>query len=322
VEIISADSDNEVSFRVKRPRRGSIASEESNGSSSNSSTDSGFKSNFSTSSHTSSAKHEGLSNSTQSKDAAVYYAKKSPAKQPPSQLQTVMPNECTTQLVFPDNSKINKSIEEETKFYPSNQCKTNSDILGHKKVKNVKGLTLNVEASAKLRKVENVIELNESTKVLPRRSPNGYMLPEPVPVGIILTDLMKNRWKVGKSIGIGGFGEIYSAEKLMEDTSPKWATNYVVKVEPHSNGPLFVETNFYLRATRKDLIDLWKQERGIPHLGVPHVEGSGSFQLRGKKFRFLVIPRYGTDLQTLLDQSESTLSVATACSIAKQVVSC
>ena len=49
--------------------------------------------------------------------------------------------------------------------------------------------------------------------------------------------------------------------------------------------------------------------------------GSGSFRLRGKKFRFLVIPRYGTDLQTLLDQSGSTLSVDTACSIARQVVS-
>ena len=43
--------------------------------------------------------------------------------------------------------------------------------------------------------------------------------------------------------------------------------------------------------------------------------------MRGKKFRFLVMPRYGTDLQTLLDDSGSTLSVDTACSIGTQVVS-
>ena len=49
--------------------------------------------------------------------------------------------------------------------------------------------------------------------------------------------------------------------------------------------------------------------------------GSGSFRMRGKKFRFLVMPRYGTDLQTLLDDSGSTLSVDTACSIGTQVVS-
>lgn len=27
---------------------------------------------------------------------------------------------------------------------------------------------------------------------------------------------------------------------------------YVVKIEPHNNGPLFVEMNFYIRAARKD----------------------------------------------------------------------
>ena len=43
--------------------------------------------------------------------------------------------------------------------------------------------------------------------------------------------------------------------------------------EPHSNGPLFVETNFYLRATQKDSIEQWKQDQGLFHLGVPHVEG-------------------------------------------------
>lgn len=28
---------------------------------------------------------------------------------------------------------------------------------------------------------------------------------------------------------------------------------YVVKIEPHNNGPLFVEMNFYIRAARKHM---------------------------------------------------------------------
>lgn len=28
---------------------------------------------------------------------------------------------------------------------------------------------------------------------------------------------------------------------------------YVIKIEPHNNGPLFVEMNFYIRAARKHM---------------------------------------------------------------------
>jgi len=336
VETILADSDNEVSFRVKRPRR------DSTGSNSNSSLDSGFKSNCSSSGNVckTSENNEALCNSTFIKDVAVYYAKKSPAKYPLLPTPQLLSNDAVTRLLFSDQAGITGHAEKKIQSYLPNQCKkadnsksskssgtiknsrSSSDSVtpGDKKNRNIKGLNLDVDAMAKRRKVENIIECKSPNKILPRRSPNGYLLPEPVPIGIILSDLMQNRWKIGKSIGVGGFGEIYSAEHLNEGISAKSASNYVVKVEPHSNGPLFVETNFYLRATRKESIEHWKQERGVVHLGVPRVEGSGSFRLRGKKFRFLVIPRYGTDLQTLLDQSGSTLSVDTACSIAKQVI--
>ena len=54
----------------------------------------------------------------------------------------------------------------------------------------------------------------------PRRSPNGYILPDPLPSGMVLTDLKKQKWKLGKSIGLGGFGEIYSAALLNGKESP------------------------------------------------------------------------------------------------------
>ena len=52
----------------------------------------------------------------------------------------------------------------------------------------------------------------------PRRSPNGYILADPLPEDLIITDLRKQKWKIGKSVGLGGFGEIYSAAFLNGNT--------------------------------------------------------------------------------------------------------
>lgn len=37
------------------------------------------------------------------------------------------------------------------------------------------------------------------------------------------------------------------------DTPVKPDAKYVIKIEPHNNGPLFVEMNFYIRAARKHM---------------------------------------------------------------------
>jgi len=42
-----------------------------------------------------------------------------------------------------------------------------------------------------------------------RVASNGNKLPDPIREGEILTDITKNQWKLGRSIGVGGFGEIY-----------------------------------------------------------------------------------------------------------------
>lgn len=43
-----------------------------------------------------------------------------------------------------------------------------------------------------------------------KKGANAYKLPDPIAAGEILTDITKNQWILGKSIGVGGFGEIYS----------------------------------------------------------------------------------------------------------------
>jgi vaccinia related kinase len=42
-----------------------------------------------------------------------------------------------------------------------------------------------------------------------RVASNGNRLPDPIREGEILVDITKNQWKLGKSVGVGGFGEIY-----------------------------------------------------------------------------------------------------------------
>ena len=54
---------------------------------------------------------------------------------------------------------------------------------------------------------DDEVQINQT----PRRSPNGYILPDPLPKGLVIKDVRKNRWRIGKAIGLGGFGEIYSA---------------------------------------------------------------------------------------------------------------
>lgn len=88
---------------------------------------------------------------------------------------------------------------------------------------------------------------NVAKKIPAKKKKNGYDKPEEIPRGEILTDISKKQWKIGPSIGMGGFGEIYSACKATN--SPKNLEDYdhVVKIEPHENGPLFVEMHFYMR---------------------------------------------------------------------------
>lgn len=63
-----------------------------------------------------------------------------------------------------------------------------------------------------------------------KRKANGYQMPEKIPLGEVLTDLAKQSWKIGPSIGAGGFGEIYCASKTTDSVKKHEDYPYVVKV--------------------------------------------------------------------------------------------
>jgi len=154
-----------------------------------------------------------------------------------------------------------------------------------------------------------------------RRSPNGFLLAAPLPKGEILLDNRKQPWRLGKTIGCGGFGEIYLASRVDENGVAS-GEDYVIKLEPHDNGPLFVEINFYLRAAQEAQIQQYKEERkDLIHLGVPSFVGSGSHQKKSHKYRFLVMRRYGVDLQKILDNSkDKKFTTKTICAISLQLI--
>ncbi|KAK2843042.1 hypothetical protein Q7C36_011257 [Tachysurus vachellii] len=134
------------------------------------------------------------------------------------------------------------------------------------------------------------------------RAPAKRKLAEEFPPGEVLTDTAKKSWKLGKPVGQGGFGLLYLASddtsKAVRDDAP-----YVIKVEPSDNGPLFSELKFYMRAAKPDLIGTWIKSRKLKYLGVPKYWGSGLHENGGKRYRFMVMDRFGTDLQKKFEES-------------------
>jgi vaccinia related kinase len=147
---------------------------------------------------------------------------------------------------------------------------------------------------------------------------NGNKFPECILEGEILQDITMNQWKLGKSIGTGGFGEIYLASNNINETVGLDA-QYVVKVEPHENGTLFVEINCYLRMARSAMIDEWKRSRMLKHVGLSRYIGSGSHVYGGNKYRFLVLDRHGQDIDKLFVQS-GKFSLKTVCYLGIQIL--
>lgn len=150
-------------------------------------------------------------------------------------------------------------------------------------------------------------------------APNGYKLPFRIREGEIFTDLRSKKWRLGKSIGYGGFGEIYLASD--EITKPVTSdAKYVIKVEPHSNGPLLVERIFYMRVAKIESIDSWVAKNEMNALGMPYFVGAGSHVYKGEHYRFLIIPRFGQDLQKVFIEKKKKFHIKTALTLASYVI--
>ena len=119
--------------------------------------------------------------------------------------------------------------------------------------------------------------------------------------------------------GVGGFGEIYRCSEDLNRSVENDAT-LAMKIEPHENGPLFVEMIFYIKAARPKEIEDYRKSKGLISLGIPFHKGHGSHIFRGDKYRFLVMDRFGKDLQQVFHSGKRKFSPKAAYNIALKVL--
>ncbi|XP_058463818.1 uncharacterized protein LOC131438053 isoform X2 [Malaya genurostris] len=111
--------------------------------------------------------------------------------------------------------------------------------------------------------------------------------------GTILTDLTLKDWRIGKPIGKGSFGEIFLASDDVFKPVTSQNAKYVVKIEPHSNGPLFVEIHALLNTAKAS-------DSNVIPPGMPEYIASGSHYFKNERYRFLILKRYQRDLHSLI----------------------
>lgn len=152
-----------------------------------------------------------------------------------------------------------------------------------------------------------------------KRNASASYNPVTIREGEVLTDITKEEWRVGKPVGAGGFGEIYLVSSDVTRTVSQDAM-YAVKIEPHKSGPLFVEMNFYIRVAKEEMVEKWKKDRGMKHLGMPHYIAFGSHQYLEERYRFLILKRFGTDLGKLFIKNKRRFHIKTVLTLGIQIM--
>ncbi|KAH8415924.1 hypothetical protein KR222_003915, partial [Zaprionus bogoriensis] len=139
-----------------------------------------------------------------------------------------------------------------------------------------------------------------------------YTLRPSVVNGTILRDVLSKAWRLGRPIGKGNFGEIFLASDDTVCPVSSESAKYVVKIEPHSNGPLFVEIHCLINTNQTQEISNGNDEnRNValalpsrlsngPPSGIPSYIASGTHYFGDGRYRFLVLPRYDRDLHSLI----------------------
>ncbi|XP_060021420.1 serine/threonine-protein kinase VRK1 isoform X2 [Lagenorhynchus albirostris] len=177
-----------------------------------------------------------------------------------------------------------------------------------------------------------------------RQGPAKRRLAEHFAAGEIITDMNKKEWKLGSSIGQGGFGCIYLAD-VNSSKSVGSDAPCVVKVEPSDNGPLFTELKFYQRAAKPEQIQKWIRTHKLKYLGVPKYWGSGLHEKNGKRdeqgvlsrlgdlyrveaaawnpadnYRFMIMDRFGSDLQKIYEANAKRFSRKTVLQLSLRIL--
>lgn len=78
--------------------------------------------------------------------------------------------------------------------------------------------------------------------------------------------------------------------------------------------------HFYLRNAKLEDIEKFKQKRGLKSLGMPYIIANGSVDINSQKHRFIVMPRYGSDISKFYAQNGKRLPEVTVYRLAIQML--
>lgn len=122
-----------------------------------------------------------------------------------------------------------------------------------KRIQNEESNIVNSNSDKKVRVSEDFNESNCHSEldnsIIERKE---FVLTRDIADNSILCDIAGNQWRIGAPVGAGSFGEIYLASNDISQPVDKYNANYVTKIEPHSNGPLFVEIHCLLNVNKED----------------------------------------------------------------------
>ncbi|XP_071081396.1 serine/threonine-protein kinase VRK1-like [Haliotis cracherodii] len=141
---------------------------------------------------------------------------------------------------------------------------------------------------------------------------------EPLLTGEVLQDTLGKKWRLASVLAEGHVGPIYAATS---DAAGSNAEEDVVKIENKSSGHLFNEHAVYQGMGVAKIAKKWTKDRGLTHLGIPVPRGQGTHNYEGEAYRFLVLPRLGTDLGTILGTGR-TLALKDVSDMALALIDC
>ena len=75
-----------------------------------------------------------------------------------------------------------------------------------------------------------------------------------------------------------------------------------------------------MRAALEDSVEEFRKKKGLDRLGMPVYRGSGSHIHKGEKYRFLVMDRFGKDVQSIFQNGKRTFQARTAFNMALQII--
>ena len=96
-----------------------------------------------------------------------------------------------------------------------------------------------------------------------------------------------------------------------------------MKIEPHSNGPLFVEMHVFTKLGQDHQVAEWRpRQSNKPQgwVGIPRFYGHGSTVINGLRLRFLVMTRFGSDIEKFFQSGKKPIPLPTVLNIGIQVI--